>query len=127
MARRKIIPYRKWLKAYARELRNNSTKAEIRLWMQLKTRQLCGLDFDRQKPIDKYIVDFFCVDIMLAIEVDGASHDWEETQVKDEEKEARLNELGVTVLRFTDNQIFHDMDKVLDRIEAYYHAYKPTP
>lgn len=69
MKRRKIIPYNPALKEKARELRNNSTKTEILLWLNLKGKQMRGYDFHRQKPIDNYIVDFFCNELMLAIEI----------------------------------------------------------
>ena len=67
--RRKIIPYNPALKEKARELRNNSTKTEIMLWMYLKGKQMKGYDFHRQKPLDEYIVDFFCNELLLAIEI----------------------------------------------------------
>ena len=72
--RRKIIPYNPALKEKARELRNNSTTSEIKLWKFLKGKQMCGYDFHRQKPLDNYIVDFFCDELMLAVEIDGLSH-----------------------------------------------------
>ena len=67
--RRKIIPYNPALKEKTRELRNNSTKTEIMLWMYLKGKQMKGYDFHRQKPLDEYIVDFFCNELLLAIEI----------------------------------------------------------
>lgn len=60
MARRKIIYYNPKLKQLARKLRNNSTLSEILLWKYLKEKQMMGYDFHRQKPLDEYIVDFFC-------------------------------------------------------------------
>ena len=72
--RRKIITYNSRLKEKARELRNNSTFTEVMLWNYLKKKQMKGYDFHRQKPLDEYIVDFFCIELMLAIEVDGESH-----------------------------------------------------
>ena len=117
MKRRKIIPYNPKLKEYARKLRNNSTYTEIQLWNYLKKKQLRGYDFDRQKPIDNYIVDFYCKDLMLAIEVDGESH-YGNTN-KDKRKDKRLNELGVTVLRFDDLDIVYKLDKVLAQIEKW--------
>lgn len=117
MKRRKIIPYNPKLKEYARKLRNNSTYTEVQLWNYLKKKQLRGYDFDRQKPIDKYIVDFYCKDLMLAIEVDGESH-YGNTN-KDKKKDKRLNELGVTVLRFDDLDIVYELDKVLEKIENW--------
>jgi very-short-patch-repair endonuclease len=72
--KRKIIPYNKNLKILARNLRNNSTLSEILLWKQLKGKQIFGYDFHRQKPIGDYIVDFYCSELLLAIEIDGSSH-----------------------------------------------------
>ena len=117
MKRRKIIPYNPKLKEYARKLRNNSTYTEVQLWNYLKGKQLHGYDFDRQKPINNFIVDFYCKDLMLAIEVDGESH--YENRKKDKRKDKRLNELGVTVLRFDDMEIVYELDKVIERIEKW--------
>ena len=78
--KRKIIPYDPKLKQLARELRNKSTLAEVLLWKHLKGKQIQGYDFHRQKPLDQYIVDFFCSELMLAIEIDGDSHDYKERE-----------------------------------------------
>ncbi len=78
-----------------------------------------GYDFHRQKPIDEYIVDFFCNKLRLAIELDGYSHQLEGTWKKDVVKTKRLNELGIQVLRFSDTQVLYDMDNVLRAIEEY--------
>ena len=75
---RKILYYRPELKKRARKLRKNMTLAEVLLWKRLKGKQVMGYDFDRQRPIDKYIVDFYCKDLRLAIEIDGRSHDHKE-------------------------------------------------
>jgi len=83
------IQYNPKLKNLARNLRNNSTKAEIILWKYLKRKKLRGYDFHRQKPIENSIVDFFCNNLMLAIELDGYTHGFEEVLVKDEIKEKR--------------------------------------
>lgn len=115
MKRRKIIPYNPKLKEFARKLRNDSTFTEIMMWNYLKKKQLRGFDFDRQRPIDKYIVDFYCKDLFLAIEIDGESHYG--NPEKDRKKEKRLNELGVKVLRFDDMEVVHQLDKVLEKIE----------
>ena len=72
--RRKIIPYKPHLKELARKLRKESTLTEIMLWQQFKGKKLRGFDFDRQKPIDNFIVDYYCKDLRLAIEIDGESH-----------------------------------------------------
>ncbi|QCX00381.1 endonuclease domain-containing protein [Aggregatimonas sangjinii] len=113
------IKYNPKLKELARQLRNNSTKSEIRLWQKLKRNQMHGYDFHRQKPIDEYIVDFFCNKLQLAIECDGYSHEILEVWKKDVKKTKRLNQLGVRVLRFSDHQIMNDIENVLRHIEDY--------
>ena len=115
--RRKIIPYNRALKEKARELRNNSTKTEILLWINLKGKQMKGYDFHRQKPIDNYIVDFFCNELMLAIEIDGESHYGKE--IYDERRQKRLESLGVRFLRFDDNEVFYNCEGVLKAIEQW--------
>jgi len=78
-----------------------------------------GYDFDRQKPIDNYILDFFCYDLMLGIEVDGYSHELIEVYNKDVIKEAKMDELGITVLRFSYYQVMKDTENVMRAIEQY--------
>ena len=107
------------LKELARQLRNNSTKSEIKLWTYLRRNQMYGYDFHRQKPIDEYIVDFFCNKLQLAIECDGYSHEILEVYEKDVIKTKRLNNLGIHVLRFSDYQIMNDIENVLRAIEDY--------
>ena len=113
------IYYNPKLKELARQLRNNATKSEIKVWQQLKGKRMYGYDFHRQKPIDNYIVDFFCNKLKLAIECDGYSHQLPEVWEKDVKKEQRLNELGVTVLRFSDDMIMNDISNVIRCIENY--------
>lgn len=117
MKKRKIIPYNPKLKDFARKLRRDSTFTEIMLWNYLRGKQMRGYDFDRRRPIDNYIVDFYCKDLQLAIEVDGESH-YGNTE-RDEKKDKRLNELGVTVLRYDDLEIVHKLDKVVESIEKW--------
>ncbi len=117
--KRKIIPYNPQLKELARQLRNNSTKAEIILWLRLKGKQMFGYDFHRQKPIDNYILDFFCHELMLGIEVDGYSHLLEETYEKDIKKEQKMNDLGISILRFSDTEVLTEMRNVMAAIEKF--------
>ena len=124
--RRKIIPYHPWLKQLARNLRNHSTKSEIILWQHVKGKQLHGYDFHRQRPIDKYIVDFFCHELMLAIELDGITHEFPEVIQKDKIKAARLKSLNIHLLRFTDDQVFDDIDWVIDKISSYIIEFRQT-
>jgi very-short-patch-repair endonuclease len=117
MPRRKIIPSNPRLKELARELRNHSTLAEVLLWNQIKNKKILGFDFHRQKPIDRFIVDFFCPDLMLAIEIDGVSH--AQKGDVDVERHRRLESLGVHVLRFEDRMVKREMPKVLSAIEGW--------
>jgi very-short-patch-repair endonuclease len=119
MSKRKIIPYNPKLTALARKLRNESTETEIYLWLKLKGKQMYGYDFHRQKPIDNYILDFFCYDLLLGIEVDGYSHEILEVYNKDRIKEKRMNELGITILRFSDFEVLKDMENVIRAIEFF--------
>jgi len=113
------IFYNPKLKESARQLRNRSTKAEIKLWNFLKRKQLMSYDFHRQKPVDNYIVDFFCNKLRLAIELDGYTHGFEEVFEKDEVKAQKLKELGITVLRFTDDDVMDNIDNVLRSIQEF--------
>ncbi|MDY0082560.1 MAG: endonuclease domain-containing protein [Ignavibacteriaceae bacterium] len=117
MKRRKVLPYNPKLKEYARKLRNNSTFTEIMVWNYLKGKQIRGYDFDRQKPIDNYIVDFYCKELLLAIEIDGESHYG--NAERDAKKDKRLRELGVTVLRFDDMEVIYQLDEVIKKIEKW--------
>lgn len=119
-----IVKYNPKLKELARQLRNNATKSEIRLWQKLKRNQMYGYDFHRQKPIDEFIVDFFCNKLQLAIEVDGYSHEILEVWEKNVKKTRRLNELNINVLRFSDYQVMNDIENVLFVIEDYILRYE---
>lgn len=114
-----IVKYNPKLKKLARKLRNKSTKAEIRLWNQLRNGKLNGFDFHRQKPIDKFIVDFFCYKLRLCIEVDGVTHNDPLVQDRDRKKEARLKELGYNILRYQDNDVIDNIDGVILEIQNY--------
>jgi len=119
--KRKIIPYNRKLTAVARMLRNNSTLGEVLLWNQLKGRKMRGYQFLRQKPLDQYIVDFFCYDLKLAIEVDGDSH-----ASKCEEdilRQQKLERLGIRFLRFRDIDVKQNMVAILQKIDAWIENY----
>ena len=117
MKRKTILPYDPKLKLLARKLRNNSTLSEVLLWQYLKKKQILGYDFDRQKPIDNYIVDFFCNELMLAIEIDGVSH--ENKNEEDDIRQSRLESLGVRFLRFYDSDVKGNMQGVVTAIEEW--------
>ncbi|MGD1863793.1 MAG: endonuclease domain-containing protein [Phormidesmis sp.] len=111
-----IVHYNHKLKARARELRNNATRGEIILWQHLKNSQMMGYDFDRQKPIDQFIVDFYCKSLALVIEIDGSAHDSQDAQAYDKERQAHLEGLGNHVLRFSDNEVRSHSNKVCQTI-----------
>ena len=114
----KVIPYNKNLKALARKLRKDMTFGEVLLWNEMKGDQFYGFDFDRQRCIDNYIVDFYCKDLMLAIEIDGMSHNHEEAFLKDEIRQNNLENFGVKFLLFTEAETKHDMQNVIRAIEG---------
>ncbi len=127
---RRIIPYNPNLKQLARDLRNNSTLGEIILWKKLKGKQFFGYDFHRQKPLLEFIVDFYCAELNLVIEIDGYSHHNEDAYFKDIKKQKELEQYDLHFLRFTDQEIKTQMQNVLRAIEIYindYEQHTPTP
>ncbi len=117
MKKKTILPYNPNLKAIARQLRNNGTLSEALLWRYLKGKQMGGYDFDRQKIIGNFIVDFFCNELMLAIEIDGDSHNLKTDQ--DEERQKILEGSGVRFLRFTDEEVKKNLEGVVVAIELW--------
>lgn len=112
MPRNKIIPYNPALRTHARELRKNSTLSEILLWQQIRSRKL-GVQFHRQVPVHEFILDFFCHELQLAIEVDGNSHHNSEQHERDLYKDYILCQLGIQVLRIDDLDIKFEMESVI--------------
>ena len=110
-----IIPYNPKLRAYAKELRNNSTLCEVLLWKQIKNKAL-GVEFKRQVPILEYIVDFYCSEIRLAIEVDGNIHDFR--YIEDTQRQAEIEKYGVTFIRFTNKEIKYNMPDVIFSLDS---------
>jgi threonine dehydratase/very-short-patch-repair endonuclease len=110
----KIITYNPKLKEYARQLRKNSTLAETLLWKNIKNKAL-GVQFHRQVPMLEYIVDFYCHELMLAIEIDGNSHDY--SYFEDVHRQNKLEEYGVTFIRFSDSDIKNNMFSVSMSLE----------
>ena len=108
----KNLYYNKSLKQLARELRNNSTRSEIRLWTEMLSGKKTGYTFLRQRPVMNYIADFLCKDLKLIIELDGYSHDFEQQWKKDKKRKAELEKAGFKVLRFSDEDVMKDMRNV---------------
>lgn len=100
-------------KVYRRKLRREMTKAEVYLWQRIRNNQL-GYKFRRQHGIGRFIVDFYCPEKTLAIEVDGITHESEEVQRKDAEKEAYIKAIGASVVRYTDAEVLGNIDGVLE-------------
>ncbi len=114
MNHNKIIPYNPKLKELARILRKQSTLSEILLWKEIKGKAY-GVEFHRQVPLLNYIVDFYCHELKLAIEIDGLSHDHKIDYDSNRQKE--LEEYEITFLRFPDLQVKKDMFNVLRALE----------
>lgn len=110
------LPYNKDLKEFSRYLRKNSTLGEVLLWNQLKNSKLKGYQFNRQKPLDNYIVDFYCKKLNLVIEVDGITHDFPDEIIKDERRQKILEALGLKFLRFREEEVRKNMPIVLKTI-----------
>jgi very-short-patch-repair endonuclease len=119
MPNRSIIPYEPHLKELARQLRHSMTISERALWQHLRRNQMVGIDFHRQRPLDRYIVDFYAPDIGLAIEIDGLTHDVPERSRADVLRQQRIEAHGVQFLRFADNEVTQNIWAVLDSIETW--------
>lgn len=115
MPRNKIIPYNPKLKMLARKLRKEMTLSEVLLWQEIRRKRL-GVEFHRQVPIDQYIVDFYCHELFLAIEIDGSSHVFVDVQINDIERQERLESLGVRFIRFDDLDVKRNMQEVVRQL-----------
>ena len=102
----------------AKQLRKDETEAEKILWARLNKNQIKGLQFRRQHPINVFIADFYCAKIKLAIEIDGSIHDIPEYHAHDEGRSAMLEDFGITVIRFTNEQIMDEIDYTVEQIET---------
>ena len=120
------IPYNQKLTEKARENRKNPTPAEKKLWFDvLQNKQFTDLKFTRQKPLDEYIVDFYCSELMLAIEIDGDSH--AEQVEYDHERTLKLNQLGVEVIRYTNQDVLSSIDGVCSDLQKKIKDRKKQP
>lgn len=117
--------YNPKLKKYANQNRKQMTKAEACIWKYaLSARQMQGYQFRRQRPVLNYITDFLCKELMLIIEVDGLTHDWEKVAENDIIRQHRLEEVGFSVLRFNDEEVLNNIEDVIKTIENYIEEYK---
>ena len=111
------LPYNPKLKDRAIELRKAGNLSEVIFWTEVNKNQFYGIDFDRQRVIGNYIVDFYCKQLGLVIEIDGESHNYKIEY--DETREAFLKALGLKIVHFDDIDIKRDMDGVLNYLENY--------
>ncbi len=102
----------------ANDLRKRSTGAEQILWEQLRNRKVEGVKFRRQHAIRQFIADFYCHEVKLIIEVDGEIHNIETMKERDEVRTFELQKYGISIIRFTNEEIFYDMNKVMEKIRA---------
>ncbi len=113
-----MLSYSRNTKPFARELRKNQTEAEELLWSRIRRKQILGVQFKRQRPIDRYIVDFYGVGVKLVIELDGSQHYEPDALAYDFERTKVLESLGLKVIRFDNSQVFKELESVLAVIYA---------
>ncbi|MCL4135486.1 UNVERIFIED_CONTAM: hypothetical protein GTU68_067449 [Idotea baltica] len=110
----------KHLKETRRHLRNNGTSAEATLWKFIQRSQLKGRKFRRQHSVDNYILDFYCPSERLAIELDGDHHFSPAGWLHDQERDDALKKQGITVLRFENDEVFHALEALLERVADHF-------
>jgi very-short-patch-repair endonuclease len=121
-----FLPYLKQLTLLARENRKNPTPAESKIWKEvLRMRQFASYKFLRQKPLAGYIVDFYCSELHLVIEIDGDSH--AETVQYDCERSSVLQSLGLTVVRYTNDDVMSNIQGVYDNLSETVARIHPPP
>lgn len=106
-------------KELRKELRNNQPKAEQLLWKKLKAKRFLDLKFRRQHGIGPFVVDFYCSELRLVVEIDGDSHFNDESLLKDNSRTAFIEKEGIEVLRFTNTDVYKNIDSVLEELKIY--------
>lgn len=106
----------------ARELRKDPTEAEALLWTQLRNRRLGGFKFRRQHPYEVFILDFYCKEARLGIEVDGGIHKIKSSVEYDQDRTEILEEEGVKIIRFWNSEVMNDLEGVVEKILAAVNA-----
>ena len=114
------------LLARARKFRTEQTNAEQLLWYLLRNRQFCGIKFRRQHPIEPYVLDFYCHEERLGIELDGGQHNEPERKHRDRERTTFFKSKGIRVIRFWNHEVLQETEAVLERL--YHFLFPPlTP
>jgi very-short-patch-repair endonuclease len=120
--------YNKHHKGLAQKLRKEQTRAEKKLWYEvLCSKKLLGVRFLRQRPIGSYVVDFFAPDYKLIVEVDGVTHTFSEVERYDVERQDWLKSKGFELLRFRDEVVIKDLNRVRMELENWLADHPPTP
>ncbi|MEN2281991.1 endonuclease domain-containing protein [Algoriphagus sp. SE2] len=109
-----FLPYSYSLKDFSRELRKHSTLSEVLFWQRIKGKQFRGYQFNRQKPLGNFIVDFYCKKLDLVIEIDGDSHFHETSVVNDQKRQQILENSGLIFFRILDIDVKNRMSTVLN-------------
>ena len=119
------LPYNPKLRERAKELRKAGNLSEVLLWMQLHKQKFRGFDFDRQKIIGDFIVDFYCTNCRTVIEIDGSSHD--EKAEYDRERDTFLDGLGITVIHISAGDVLNHLDNVMSMLFDHPALRAPLP
>jgi very-short-patch-repair endonuclease len=109
----------------ARKLRSAATSAERKLWNRVRREQIAGFKFRRQVVLGPFIVDFACLEARLILEVDGATHSTEAEAARDAARAARLRAMGFVMLRFTNDDVFREIDGVVETIRLKLEGLRP--
>jgi very-short-patch-repair endonuclease len=110
------IKYQPYLKSYSQKLRKEMTDAERFLWRHIRMKQISNLQFYRQRPIGKHIVDFYCPNAKIIIELDGSQHFEQKNLENDKIRDAYLKNMGLKVLRFNDLEVLKNIEGVIGKI-----------
>ena len=111
----------------AKAMRKTALPAEVLLWNKIRSKQISGFKFRRQQPLDNFIVDFFCAQARLVIELDGESHQGEQKQKADIKRQNYLEDQGFKVLRFTNEDVYKNLNGVLEEILMQCQNISSTP
>ena len=110
-----------------KKLRNELSRAEAVLWREIRGEKLAGYKFRRQHSVGPFVMDFYCPERKLAVEVDGDSHFLEGKELYDKEREEYINSFGIKILRFTNSEVFKSLESVVEKIRELFRTPPPTP
>lgn len=112
-----LVYNRSTQRSVRKQLRHHIPESEIILWAALKGKKLEGVKFRRQYSVGRYVVDFYCPQLKLAIEIDGDSHFTEEAEHYDQKRTAYIESIGITVTRFTNLDVKQNLDSVIAQVQ----------